>query len=213
MFLYWIILLFVLWKINQEFLRGVARERISAPPFFKSSIVNSVTIQKGIVTLVGVLILASGFYLLQNYRDNTRYDYYRYYDYVPTNVIKTLSNGWEFLDQPDDDKKTIALAMNWRPPGHRWFFYPLLGRWLQNDIVYISAKYKWEVPAWLHKGILRGNDLSIWLSNIERNKVDYIFVMKPWPEPLKWMERNKNKFQLVFSQYDYKIYRYTDETT
>ena len=122
---------------------------------------------------------------MQNYRDNTRYNYFKvHYDYVPINEVSNLSAGWEFLDHPDE-KKTIALALDWSPPGHRWFFYPLMGRWLQNDIVYISAKYKWEVPAWLHRGMLRGDDFSVWLSNLERNKVDYIFVMKPWPDRIK----------------------------
>jgi hypothetical protein len=162
-----------------------------------------------IIALMGIVVFVGGFYLLQEYRDSTRYDYFKFhYDYVPINGIETLSNGWEFLDHPAE-KKTIALAMDWNPPGHRWFFYPLMGRWLQNDIVYISAKYKGDVPAWQHRGVFRGDDFSVWLSNIERKKVNYVVVMQPWPPELKWMEELTDEFQLVFLDASCKIFKYT----
>lgn len=165
-----------------------------------------------VVIFMGISVFVGGLYFLKNYRDTTRYNYFRVHsDYVPISGIRTLSIGWEFLDHPDE-KKTIALTMDWSPPGHRWFFYPLMGRWLQNDIFYISAKYKWEVPAWLHRGMLRGDDFSVWLSNIERNKIDYMFVMKPWPIELRWMEQHTDKFQLVFLNADYKIFMYKGES-
>jgi hypothetical protein len=153
--------------------------------------------------------LVGGLCFLQSYRDNRRYIYYRShldYDYIP----RTSVNGWEFLDQPDE-KKTIAMTIGWSPPGHRWFFYPLLGRWLQNDIVYISAKYKWEVPTWFHRGLLRGDDFSIWLYNLRRKKVDYILVRTPWPIELRWMQRYQDKFQLIFSDKNCKIFKFTGE--
>ncbi|MBW2183439.1 MAG: hypothetical protein JRF49_06200 [Deltaproteobacteria bacterium] len=95
-------------------------------------------------------------------------------------------NGWEFLDQ-HDGKKTIAMTMDWEPPGHKWFYYPLLGKWLQNDIAYISARHKQEVPTRIHRGLIRGADFSIWLRNLKKENVDYILVQKPWPIELRWM--------------------------
>ena len=126
-----------------------------------------------------------------------------------SNIPRQLVNAWEFLDQPDD-KKTIALTMGWEPPGHQWFFYPLLGRWLQNDIVYISAKYKWEVPAWLHRGLLRGDEFSIWSHNVIRKEVDYILVQQPWPIELQWI-LDHDKFKLVFSDNYCKIFKHIRE--
>jgi len=119
---------------------------------------------------VGFMALVVGFSFLNSYRENTRYMYYR----VHTDLHRfprTLVNGWEFLDQPDI-KKTVAMTMDWQPPGHAWFFYPLLGRRLQNEIVYVSAKHEWEVPTWVDRGLLRGYSLSIWLHNLKRKKVD-----------------------------------------
>ena len=145
-------------------------------------------------------------YFLQDYRDTTRYHYYHEdFDYV--DIPRNWVNGWEFLDQ-HDRKKTIAMTVGWEAPGHKWFFYPLLGKYLQNDIVYISAKRKLDVHTWLDRSLLRGNDVSIWLYNLEREKVDYIFVAKPWPIELSWMLNHQDEFQLVFSDNDCNIFKY-----
>jgi len=171
----------------------------------------SSTNRQWVVGILFFVTLTGGLYFLQSYRDTTRYSYYRdYFDYV--DFPRTFVDGWEFLDQPDE-KKTIAMSIGWAAPGHKWFFYPLLGRWLQNDVVYISAKYKWDAPIWLHRGLLRGNSRSTWLHNLKRKKVDCILVAKPWPTELRWMLSDQDAFQLVFSDQECKIFKYRGETT
>ena len=151
-----------------------------------------------------LIFVVVGFYFLQEYRSNTRYAYYREHsDYQE--IPKAYVDAWEFLDRPGE-KKTIAMTMGWDPPGHKWFFYPLCGRWLQNDIEYISAKHKWSVPTWVDQGLLRGNDLSIWLHNLKRKKVDYILVAKPWTIELQWILKDKENFQLIFSNRECQIF-------
>ena len=118
----------------------------------------------------------------------------------------------EFLDKPDE-KKTIALTMDWKSPGHNWFFYPLMGRHLQNNVTYISAKYKWEAPTWLHRGLLRGHDFSIWLHNLKKKKVDYVLAQTPWPVELQWMKHHEDKFHLMLSDKNCKIFKYAREAT
>ena len=170
----------------------------------------SSTNRQWVVGILFFVTLTGGLYFLQSYRDTTRYSYYRdYFDYV--DFPRTFVDGWEFLDQPDE-KKTIAMSIGWAAPGHKWFFYPLLGRWLQNDVVYISAKYKWDAPIWLHRGLLRGNSRSTWLHNLKRKKVDCILVAKPWPIELRWMLSDQDAFQLVFSDQECKIFKYLGET-
>ncbi|KPJ61857.1 MAG: hypothetical protein AMJ42_00720 [Deltaproteobacteria bacterium DG_8] len=173
--------------------------------------VSSSAIKKWVTYTFGFIVLIGALSLLQVYRDTNRYVYYRNHRDL-NNIPRMFVNAWEFLDQPAT-KTTIALAIGWEPPGHKWFFYPLLGRWLQNDIVYISAKYKWEVPTWLDRGLLRGDDFSIWVHNLRRKKVDYILVQKPWPVELRWMLRHQDKFQLVFDDRNCKIFKYTGERT
>jgi hypothetical protein len=155
------------------------------------------------------VLVVAGLYLFQTYRDETRYFYYRsqtdYHDF-PREFI----DGWEFVDKPGEHK-TIALASTWEPPGTKWFFYPLMGRWLQNDVTYVSAKYKWDVPVWLHRGLLEGDDLSIWLHNLKRQKVDHIFLQKPFGIEGNWMQDRPAQFQPLFWDTNCAVFKYTDK--
>ena len=173
--------------------------------YFQSlSILRAIFTRKCTAYITCLIALVIGLYFIQIYRDNTRYAYYRrHVNYV--DIPRYFVNAWEFLDQPEE-KKTIALTMGKELPSGNWFFYPLLGRHLQNDIVYISAKHKEEVPAWLDRGILRGYDFSIWLSNLKKKKVDCILVQKPWPIELNWMQLYPDDFQLVYEDDACKIF-------
>jgi len=199
----------VLEKIKQPAPKKKAFFNSSEPSSLGLLRASVITIKGWAICVMGCIVLVIGLYYLQCYRDNTRYTYYRTHadhQRIPT----TLVSGWEYLDNPYE-KKTIAMSMDFKPPGGYWFFYPLLGRWLQNDIVYLSAKYKWEVPAWLHRGLLRGDDFSIWLDNLKRRGVDYIFLQRPWSVELQWMQRNKKMFKLIFTDNNCKIFKYTGE--
>jgi hypothetical protein len=163
--------------------------------------------RRWLVPAAAIILFCGGFYGLQSYRDAMRYTYYRIHQdlhYFPRNFV----DAWEFLDRPGE-KKIIALSAGWDPPSHKWFFYPLFGRWLQNDVVYLSAKHKWDVPTWVDRGMLRGEDYSIWLYNVKATKVNYILVEAPWPIETSWMQRDREQFQQVFSNNDCKIFEYT----
>jgi hypothetical protein len=170
--------------------------------------VNKRSIIFGISFFVAVV---TGLYFLQCYRDNTRYGYY-YSHYDHQKIPTAYTSGWEFLDNLDEHR-TIALTMGDNPPGGNWFFYPLLGRKLQNDIVYLSAKHKWKVPTWVDRGLLRGKNFNIWADNLKKQKVDYVFVVKPWPIELQWIQRNEELFQLVFYHKEFRIYKYAGNST
>ena len=49
--------------------------------------------------------------------------------------------------------------------------------------------------------------------NLLDKKVDYIFVAKPWPIELTWMLNHQDTFQLVFSDKDCNIFKYTGKIT
>jgi len=206
-----VVLLIILFKLVIEKLKLLSPKEEAFLVPNKTPGFGGTIIIRWIIYALGFISLVGGLYFLQNYRDNTRYLFYRFGSDV-LSIPRTFVNGWEFLDQPDE-KKTIALTMGWEPPGHQWFFYPLLGRHLQNDISYISAKRKWEGPTWLDRGLLRGDDFSIWLFNLTKKKVDYILVAKPWPIELRWMLRYHDKFQLVFDDRNCKIFKYIGEVT
>jgi len=204
-----IFLLIILFNIVREKIKLCSPGKETSLTTTELSILDGKITKKWMIFAFSFIILIAGLYLLQNYRNNTRYIYYR--EHLDLRTIPRGSvNGWEFLDQ-HDEKNIIAMTMDWEPPGGKWFFYPLLGRLLQNDIVYISAKHKWEVPTWLHRGKLRGNDFSIWLHNLKKEKVNYILAQTPWPIELNWMLKHPDEFQLMFSDKNCKIFKYSGE--
>jgi len=159
-----------------------------------------------VVYAVSLTSLVVGLFLLQIYRDSTRYiHYYNKSEVSP--LPRNFVDAWDYLDKPDE-KKSIALTMGW--PG-KWYFYPLLGRYLQNDIAYISAKHKDEVPTWVDKGLLRGNNFWIWIHNLKKEKVDFIFLADPWPIELDWIKKQPEHFQNVFNDKQCKIFKHTKQ--
>jgi len=198
------------WRLVRERLREVfVKEKVFTPSGILAQW-GVLLYKRWIVYTMWFFALVAGLYSLQCYRDTTRYNYYSHHsDHQGfTQLSRNLVHAWEFLDQPDG-KKTIAMGMNGLTPLGRWLYYPLLGRWLQNDIVYISAKHKWEVPGWLDRGLLRGTNFSTWLFNLKKENVDYIFVMHPWPLEFEWLQRYQDKFQLVFYDNYCRIYTFT----
>jgi hypothetical protein len=165
-----------------------------------------------VASAAALLLLVAVFYLLQSYRDATRYTYYsRHSDHQGFIALAITQVGaWDFLDRPDAPK-TIALSMDPATPLGYWLFYPLMGRHLQNDVVYVSAKDKWDVPAWVDRGMLRGNDYSVWLHNVKRLRVDYIMLAAPWPLEYSWMSTHKDVFTLIFSDSRCKVYAFAGD--
>jgi len=155
-----------------------------------------------------VLFLFGGIYGLQSYRNISRFTYYsKQNDYNKT-PVHTIAAAWSFFDNLDG--KTIAASMGWKAPGDQWFLYPLFGRQLQNDVVYVSSKYKEDEPTWRHRGLLRGEDFSIWQYNLKRGNVDYVLLTRPWSIELGWMQQNEENFTLVKSDKHYQIFKYNN---
>jgi len=165
-----------------------------------------------IVYPAGLLVLVAGLYFLQCYRDATRYTYYSgHADHQSfTALANTQVGAWEFLDRPASPK-TIALSMDPETPLGYWLFYPLMGRRLQNDVMYVSAKDKWDVPAWVDRGLLRGNDFETWLYNLKRLNVDCVMLAAPWPVEHSWMHTHEDQFKLIFSDSRCRIYAFTGD--
>ena len=157
----------------------------------------------------GFIIAAGALSALQTYRDSTRYDYYNQYTDVHS-IPRDYVEAWRFLDNPDE-KKVIAMAKGWDAVTHTWFFYPLMGSRLQNDIIYVSAKHRDEVPTWTDRGALRGEDVSLWLEKLKKINVGYVLVQTPWPIELTWMLDRPEKFLLVANGEKWRIFQCRSE--
>jgi hypothetical protein len=157
------------------------------------------------VYAAGFIIGVGALVFLQIYRDSTRYIYYQSYTdlhTIPTDYVA----AWKMLDTPDE-VKTIALTKGWDPLLHTWFFYPLMGSRLQNNIIYVSAKYRDAAVTQFDRGSLRGDTISVWLENLAHNNVGYILVQKPWPIELGWLEEKSDRFQRIAENKKWQLFR------
>lgn len=157
-----------------------------------------------IVTFVilGIIILP----LLQCYRNDKRY--LRFKDSSDLGGISRhyISGGWESVDNPGKPM-TIAVTAGWAGVGHHWLIYPLMGRHLQNRLVYISPSQLGELVSYA-PGLdsFKRVDTLLWIARMQEAGVDRVFVIMPAPPELAWIENNPDIFKLLQESEDYRIY-------
>lgn len=119
--------------------------------------------------------------------------------------------GWAFCDDPREPK-TIALASYEPNIGHHWFFYPLMGRGLQNRVLHVPA----------HSSERGGADYRAWLAHLQAEGVTHVFVqlhpeLAPGasgrePPELAWMAGRPELFELLNSGAHYRVFRLLSQT-
>jgi hypothetical protein len=147
---------------------------------------------------------------LQDFRDQTRRFHYKNAEDLHPFPSGGRVEAWSFLDNPEVPQ-TIAFTSG--PEGHM-FIYPLMGRNLQNRVVYASINRRGTYSTSLDQGLLRKNgNPAIWLRNLEDEAVDVVLIEKPWPMELKWIRRNPDRFTLLKKGKQYSIYRFAKHAT
>ncbi len=124
-------------------------------------------------------------------------------------------DGWAFCDDPADPK-TIALTSYDPNFGHHWFFYPLMGRRLQNRVVYVSNDATERGRREMSQERMAA-DLSIWTSNLREAGVSYVFIQldpdlpvhdrRREPVEAGWTRARPDLFKLVGQGEHYRIYK------
>jgi hypothetical protein len=92
---------------------------------------------------------------------------------------------WRALD--DGTPRHIAASAGWYPPGDNWFRYPLFGRRLQNDVVY--------VPVTADGSILDSRDAATsgrlsreaWVRRLVERRIDVVVLLAPEPTEAAWV--------------------------
>jgi hypothetical protein len=114
--------------------------------------------------------------------------------------------GWAFCDDPREPK-TIAIASYEPHLGHHWFFYPLMGRRLQNRVFYAPKKVQWA----------KGEHFDGWLFHLRARRATHVFVqlhpeLLPGaagrePVELSWIRGHPDLFELLADSAHYRVYR------
>ena len=132
-------------------------------------------------------------------------------------IPRHWATGWGDCDDPSEPK-TIALVSYEPRLGHHWFFYPLMGRRLQNRVVYAPPDRALTGAA-RPLGAARTPPPSreVWLDNLSKLGVTHLFVqfhpeLRPdkaghAPLEMAWIAAAPEQFQLVGSGALHRIYR------
>ncbi len=167
-----------------------------------------------LVSISMFVISAAAVYKLQDIRDRTRWDYFKSYVDLET-FPRQFVDGWKRCDDPGQPK-TIALTTGWDPGGN-WFFYPLMGRRLQNRVVYCGIDRKGIFSSRVkHEAAEANGDFDAWLYNLRLQKVDLIFIQKTsvpvpkqWPIEAEWVFKNPGFFNLEYEGNTFRIYKFS----
>jgi hypothetical protein len=155
--------------------------------------------------VLGIPLLAAGIALLQGHRDHTRHeDYLSGWD-VHT-IPKFAAPGWNAVDDPDHPVR-IAFVAGWFAWGHNWFVYPLLGRRLQNELLYVPSTQSGETGTYRPDATAEARvSAASWIERLRAARADVLFVAMPEPPELAWAEANPQVFRLRASDQGYRIY-------
>jgi hypothetical protein len=131
----------------------------------------------------GAIVLAAAFI---DVRDRFRYDFYeraavwKSYDVHP--IDNRWTSTWPIWRSLDGDEPvTIAVSAGWDGIGHNWYRYPLLGRHLQNRLLYVPITADGSFVDYGRTGPDTQLSCDAWLTRILASKADFLLLLPPLP--------------------------------
>jgi hypothetical protein len=106
--------------------------------------------------------------------------------------------AWPLWDAFNRGTYRLAVSAGWQGTGLHWYRYPLLGTYLQNDVLYIPPTRRGEV--FDHE---RGEELAAhadelaWVTRLVRQQVDAVVALAPAPLEERWMRQRPELFHPV----------------
>ena len=126
-----------------------------------------------------------------------------------------IGYAWDWLNEnTGTGGKNIAYT-------GRSEFYPLFGRGLKNNVMYVSINNKLPFVHYYPDGLYRKEkDYDSWMNNLRKEKIDYLFVALPhegnnesddfskFPIEDEWAVFHPKYFDLVFNNCQARIYKF-----
>jgi hypothetical protein len=106
---------------------------------------------------------------------------------------------WQALD--DGTPHRLAVTAGWERVGHNWYQYPLLGRRLNNRVLYVPvARDGSVIDHRQSEEIERRADFTTWLGRLVDENVDVVVSLAPRSTiEEKWMAAAPHLFEKAFS--------------
>ena len=163
----------------------------------------------GLAVLAGLLV--AGMPLIQQTRDSWRYTYLaQAYDVSPIGTRAVPL--YPLLDVPPASLR-IAVAFG-EPKLHgNWcFIYPLMGRRLQNRIVYVPPTHSGRIVDYeLLETSGETLDEAAWLARLDASGAQALVLSIPWTPEMAWVRARPKRFQKVAESEGLVLFRILPE--
>lgn len=114
--------------------------------------------------------------------------------------------AWRSCDRPRDPSRT-AFTAGWNGTGHNWFWYPLLGRHLQNAVTYVPITADGRVIDYARtEEIAKSADFRGWLGNLLEERIDIVVCFPPETPESKWMQQYESVFLQIAGDEQVGVY-------
>lgn len=92
---------------------------------------------------------------------------------------------WQAVD--DGVAHRIAVSAGWYPPGDNWFRYPLFGRRLQNDVLYVPVTADGSIVDTRLAASSGRLSREAWVRRLVTRRVDLVVLLAPDPPEGAWV--------------------------
>ncbi len=140
-----------------------------------------------VVGISAIAIVAA----LTGVRDRFRYEFYEAaqawnsYDVHP--LDSQWMGSWPAWQRVDDDTPhTIAVTAGWDGIGHNWYRYPIMGRRLQNRLLYVPITENGAVVDYGQKTRSAPISCDAWLQRLLSSPAEFLLVLPPEPPEALW---------------------------
>lgn len=133
-------------------------------------------------------------------RDRFRYDFYELAAISKAYDVHPLDNRWTstwpiWRSLDGDEPVTVAVTAGWDGIGHNWYRYPLLGRRLQNHLLYVPITTDGSLIDYGRTAPDAPISCDAWLTRLLSSNAEFFVTLPPLPLESEWAEALPRVFQ------------------
>lgn len=165
--------------------------------------------RRALVALTWVLAAAALAGSLGAIRSSFRYRIWRAAGQARAFDIHLLSGDymasvpiWRRLD--DGVPRRLAVAAGWNGINDNWYWYPLFGEHLQNDVLYVSPTEDGSIVDYrLGQELRRKASFDAWIRRLVERRIDVVVLLSPPPEvETPWVTSHPELFARIVQSAD-----------
>jgi hypothetical protein len=125
------------------------------------------------------------------------YDEFRAACEDPHELQRSAEPAWRWAHHVDRPRR-IAFTAGYEYPGHNWFWYPLFGDKLQNEVIYVPITRDGHIVDYMEKDQAAAEaNRRAWLERLEKMNIDTAIWLPPAPIEARWISEMPDVFRPV----------------